>query len=80
MTLTKAHIVKTEDQFINFFVRHPKLFIIYISSGYPLNKDLLNHYADRWDWERLSHNKLLPWERNPYRALCRAMGLEMVEP
>jgi hypothetical protein len=41
--------------------RHPELLVKGLSAHYPLDADLLDDYADEWDWEGLSENPSLPW-------------------
>ncbi len=35
--------------------------VTFLSQRFSLSLDLLERFADRWDWEALSKNKSLPW-------------------
>ncbi len=44
-----------------FFRRHPEFFRRVVSEYYPLSEALIERFADRWNWDRLSLNQALPW-------------------
>jgi hypothetical protein len=52
------------ERFIEFLVTHPEAadaFQWAVSGHYPLSESLIERYAERWYWARLSENSALPW-------------------
>ncbi|MDV7395401.1 phospholipase D-like domain-containing protein, partial [Arthrospira platensis SPKY1] len=57
--LLVKYLIRTDTE--GFFRRHPVFFRLVASRHYPLDEALLDHYADLWEWERLSVSETLPW-------------------
>jgi hypothetical protein len=43
--------------------RHREFLVKGLSAHYPIDSDLLERYADEWDWKALSANPALNWRR-----------------
>jgi hypothetical protein len=41
--------------------RHPEFLVKGLSAHYPIDADVLEHFADEWDWPGLSANSALQW-------------------
>ena len=61
-----SHIPKSfseRDKCKAFLSKHPEYFINQISQEYPFTKQQLNDFGDRLDWELVSYNATINWDR-----------------
>jgi len=54
--------------------RHPEFLVEGLSAHYPIDADLLEHYADAWDWEALSTTRLWPFFRLAIGMIINALS------
>ena len=54
-------VVDDETNWSSLSLNNPDLMIEIISNHSPLSMLLIKKYDYKWDWERLSRNKFLPW-------------------
>ena len=60
LLISNKLLVKTDDKWlVEFFIRHPELFINLVSSFYPLSETHLEKYEEDWDWDRIINNNNL---------------------
>lgn len=53
--------LNTRNEFISFFLKHPKYFLSVVSSNYPLSFSQLDKYKSVLNWDGVSGNKSIGW-------------------
>src|SRR5665811_899156 len=52
-----------QNKIISFFLRHPKYFKRIVPSSFAFSHEQLLKYGDFFDWNRISSNKNITWDR-----------------
>ena len=56
-----------EKNITSFFIKYPEVFTYMISIYYPFKKESLYKYKDQIDWNNISENKSIKWDRSMLR-------------
>ena len=60
----KLVLSQNRDLIKKIFLKNNKFFFDIISAYYPLNRDTIYKYSDKWNWRELASNEHINWDQN----------------